>query len=138
AFSNDAPPNGLYVSGDMTLGVSEAGSALGYKLSVNGKIICEELKVQDSGSWPDYVFAKDYDLMTLTEVKSYIKNNSHLPGVPSAECVEQDGISIGEMSKVMMEKIEELTLHTIEQQELIENQQKMIKQLSEKVEKLLR
>ena len=88
--------------------------AVGYMLSVNGDVICEELKVQDSGSWPDYVFANDYNLRSLEEVEAHIDANSHLPGVPTAATIEEEGIEIGQMQKLLMEKIEELTLYMID------------------------
>ncbi|MFN0214820.1 MAG: hypothetical protein ACKVT2_11240 [Saprospiraceae bacterium] len=86
----------------------------GYKLAVGGKVICEELKVQLKSAWPDYVFGKGYKLPTLEEVERHIKAENHLPGMPSACEVEENGISVGEMQTKMMEKIEELTLYLIE------------------------
>jgi len=85
----------------------------GYKLGVDGKVVCEELKVQLSSKWADYVFAPEYKMMTLSETESYINKNKHLPNIPSATEVAEEGISLGEMSKLQMEKIEELTLHVI-------------------------
>jgi hypothetical protein len=102
----------VYIANELRIGLT--GGATGYDVAVDGKIICEELKVQDSGSWPDYVFADEYELKTLEEVEAHIEANSHLPGVPDAATVEEDGIMIGEMQKVMMEKIEELTLYMID------------------------
>lgn len=94
--------------------------ATGYLLSVDGKVICEELKVQMSGSWPDYVFADDYKLMSIYELEQSIKQNNHLPGIPSAKEIEAEGLEVGEMQKMMMEKIEELTLYIIELQKQID------------------
>lgn len=94
-------------------------SATGYKLSVDGKIMGEELRIMNSASWPDYVFHEDYDLMSLEEVENEIKRLGHLPGVPSAEEVEEKGIEVGEMQKRMMEKIEELTLYILDQEKRI-------------------
>ena len=93
--------------------------ASGYELSVDGQIACEEILVQDSGSWPDYVFADDYDLLPLKEVEAHINANKRLPGIPSAEVVAEEGISVGAMPKRMMEKIEELTLYTLQQEKRI-------------------
>ncbi len=92
----------------------------GYRLAVDGRIICEELRVEMSGSWPDYVFADDYALMPLSELEAQIKAKRHLPGMPTATEVESTGIAVGEMQKKMMEKIEELTLYIIEQQKEID------------------
>lgn len=85
-----------------------------YKLSVNGVILAEEIEVKLKANWPDYVFTDDYELMSLTDVEQYIASNGHLPGVPSASEVEEDGLSLGEMNRILMEKVEELTLHMID------------------------
>lgn len=117
---------GLYVAGGKTylnsagVGIGTTTLATGYMLSVNGKIMCEELKVQDSGSWPDYVFEDGYKLRSLDEVEAHIKENGHLPGVPDANAICDEGIDIGSMQKLLMEKIEELTLYTINQQKELE------------------
>jgi hypothetical protein len=116
------PSDGLYVNNEVCINTTTV--ATGYMLNVNGKVICEELKVQNSGSWPDYVFADEYDLPTLEEVEAHIEENNHLLGVPDACTVEEEGIMIGQMQKVMMEKIEELTLYMIDAN-------KRIKQLEE-------
>lgn len=111
----------ISIRGDGRVGIGGVNShAAGYKLSVNGKVICEELRVQNSVSWPDYVFADQYQLMPLQQVSDYIKANKHLPGIPSAKEVEKDGIAVGDMQKRMMEKIEELTLYVIQLQQEIE------------------
>lgn len=103
--------NGLYVNGDVRIG--SATAATGYKLSVDGKVMCEELKVQMS-PWPDYVFESAYTLKPLGEVETFIKENGHLPNVPSATEVEAEGLQVGQMQAILMEKIEELTLYMIE------------------------
>ena len=65
-------------------------------------------------TWPDYVFAQDYNLMSLTDLEAEIETLGHLPGVPSAEEVEENGHALGEMDAILLEKIEELTLHLID------------------------
>jgi len=82
------------------------------KLSVNGKIRAQEIKVE-MANWPDYVFKKDYQLPTLEETESQIQLNGHLPGIPSAAEVKANGIEVGEMNAKLLKKIEELTLHLI-------------------------
>jgi hypothetical protein len=116
-----------YFSADMRIGW--LNDVPGYLLAVDGKIICEELKVQASGDWPDYVFAEEYDLPTLDEVEAYIEENNHLLGVPDACTVEEEGIMIGQMQKVMMEKIEELTLYMIDANKQIVELKKEVKEL---------
>ncbi len=87
----------------------------GYKFAINGKMVCEEVKVKlASSGWPDYVFADTYQLKPLHEVEKFIAANKHLPNIPPAAEVEKNGIEIGDMQKRMMEKIEELTLYVIE------------------------
>ncbi|MFZ1370266.1 MAG: hypothetical protein WAR78_07780 [Ferruginibacter sp.] len=85
----------------------------GYKLAVDGKAICTELVVRLVANWPDYVFANDYKLRSLDEVETFINTNKHLPGIPSAKTIEAGGLGVGEMQKLQMEKIEELTLYII-------------------------
>jgi len=102
-------------SGSVAIGSDLPPTAGAYMLSVDGDAIVEELVVELSGDWPDYVFEEEYDLKPLSEVKSFIDENGHLPNVPSAEVLEaSDGIAVGEMQRIMMEKIEELTLYIIE------------------------
>ena len=89
----------------------------GYRLIVQDGILTEKLKVAlrgDATNWADYVFEKDYKLMSLEDVELYAKNNKHLPNVPSAEEISKEGIDVAKVSKMFMEKIEELTLHIIE------------------------
>jgi hypothetical protein len=111
------------------LAIGTLTPATGYELSVNGQVICEELVVQNSAEWPDYVFAEDYDLMPLEEVEANIKKNKHLPGIPSAKKIGEDGIPLGQIQKQMMEKIEELTLHLIQQNKRLAAQEEELARL---------
>ncbi|MEC7262906.1 MAG: hypothetical protein VXW38_04135 [Bacteroidota bacterium] len=86
------------------------------KLAVNGNIHAKEVKVDLTG-WPDYVFKLDYNLPTLQEVEKHIKEKGHLINIPSAKEVEANGVELGEMNKLLLEKIEELTLYTIQQEQ---------------------
>ena len=102
----------MVVTGGLRIGTTTSPG--GYKLAVDGKAICTELIVRTVPNWPDYVFAGDHKLTSLDEVEEFIKKNNHLPGIPSAKTIEANGISVGEMQKMQMEKIEELTLYIIE------------------------
>lgn len=82
-------------------------------LSVNGKISAKEVEVTLSG-WSDFVFADDFSLRPLSEVEEFISTNRHLPDVPSEAEVLQNGVNLGEMSSILLQKIEELTLYIIE------------------------
>jgi len=84
-----------------------------YNLAVNGTIGCKELTVTTAG-WPDFVFEDDYKLPPLSDVEAYISSNKHLPGIPSEAEVKQKGVSIGDMSSKLLQKIEELTLYVID------------------------
>ncbi len=97
------------------------------KLTVKGKIHAEEVKVDLSVPGPDYVFKEDYDLRTLEETQNYIKEHGHLPNIPSAKEMEKNGVELGTMNMKLLEKIEELTLYTLEQQQQLQNQQKELK-----------
>ena len=101
----------------------------GYKLAVKGSMIAEEVVVKLYANWPDYVFTEKYGLMSLDEVESYINENSHLPNVPSAEEVEEEGINLGEMDAILLQKIEELTLYVIDLKKENKKQQEIIDSL---------
>ncbi|MDN5215683.1 hypothetical protein QQ020_26635 [Fulvivirgaceae bacterium BMA12] len=88
-----------------------------YKLAVNGKIRAKEVKIETG--WSDFVFEDDYELPTLAEVESFIKANKHLPEIPSAKEVAENGVNVGEMESKLLQKIEELTLYIIEQEKRI-------------------
>jgi hypothetical protein len=105
-------------AGDVAIGTSTVPN--GYKMAVDGKLITEEVKVQLSGNWPDYVFAKDYKLLSLEEVQKHIREQGHLPNIPSAKEIEANGVELGEMNKLLLEKIEELTLYILKQEKRIE------------------
>ncbi|HEX3007803.1 MAG TPA: hypothetical protein VHO90_09335 [Bacteroidales bacterium] len=83
------------------------------KLDVNGTIHAREVKV-DLNGWSDFVFQPTYKLKPLIEVEKYIKANGHLEDIPSAKEVEKNGVNMGEMQAKLLQKIEELTLYTIE------------------------
>jgi hypothetical protein len=90
-----------------------------------GLLQIREVKV-DMETWPDYVFVEDYNLLSLEEVSNYIQDNGHLPNVPSAVQVEAEGVYLAEMSKILLEKIEELTLYLIAQNEKIQELENQI------------
>lgn len=81
-------------------------------LSVNGNIRAHQIKVETT-NWPDYVFKDDYKLSSLEDTEKFIEVNGHLPEVPKAETVEKEGYSLNEMDKILLKKVEELTLHLI-------------------------
>lgn len=96
------------------------------RFSVDGRIRAREVVVTDMG-WADHVFDDRYRLPKLSEVGRYIAINKHLPGIPSAKEVSENGVRVGEMQARLLEKIEELTLHMIAQEKRIDAQEKEIK-----------
>jgi hypothetical protein len=95
-------------TGNVGIGTSDPGP---YKLAVNGNIRAKKLVVETG--WSDYVFNDDYHLRSLSAVEKFIRENKHLPDVPSAKEVEKNGISVGDSQAVLLKKIEELTLYMI-------------------------
>lgn len=89
------------------------------KLTVNGTIRAKEVKVEAT-NWPDYVFEENYILQTPEELEKYIKLNKHLPEMPSAQAVADNGINLGEMNKLLLKKQEELTLLLIQQHKQVQ------------------
>ena len=95
------------------------------KLTVSGNVHAQEVKVTvNAGVVPDYVFANDYKLKSLEEVETYIKQNSHLPEIPSAKEIEKNGLMLAEMNLSLLKKMEEMTLYMIEQSKEIKNLKK--------------
>ncbi|MFN8273317.1 MAG: tail fiber protein [Flavobacteriaceae bacterium] len=91
-----------------------------YSLFVKGGILTEEVRVALSSDWADYVFDEDYQLEPLSSVEKYIQKNKHLKDVPDAEHVKKEGIELGEMNKILLLKVEELTLHLISMEKKIQ------------------
>lgn len=106
----------LESSGKMTI---HNGTIKTFQVDQNGILYSRTVKV-DVYDWPDFVFNEDYNLPTLEFVKDYISENGHLPSIPNAKTIEADGVDLGEMNKLLLQKIEELTLYLIEQNKRIE------------------
>ena len=118
-------------SQNVGIGTTDIPSA--YKLAVKGKIIAEEITVELAQNWPDYVFEDNYEMMPLPEVEKYIRENKHLPNIPSEKEVKANGIGIGEMQGKLLLKIEELTLCMIEQNKKMIEQDKRMKEQNKRL-----
>jgi len=104
-----------------------------HRLYVNGSIVTTEVKVEYYKNWPDYVFNPGYKI-DLEDTENYINKNKHLPGIPSSEDIARNGLELGEMQKLLLEKIEELTLIVIEHKKKIDDLNKKLEQLKSKNE----
>ena len=120
---------GLFMAADGRIGIGTLSPK--ESLSVNGKIRAHEIKVE-TANWPDYVFEENYKGISLKELGRYIKVNKHLPEMPSAEKAEKEGVDLGEMNKLLLKKIEELTLHVIELDRKLDQQTKLNKAASKR------
>jgi len=95
--------------------------------TIDGNLETQKVKVTSSpGSFPDYVFSKDYQLKSLPELEAFIKQNGHLPNIPTALEVEANGQDLGLIQQKLLEKIEELTLYVIE---LSKNNEQLLKRI---------
>jgi hypothetical protein len=109
-FDNVGNAVRFYIATNGNVGIGTTSPT--QRLAVNGTVKAKEVIVEATG-WSDYVFAKDYRLAPLSEIEQHIQKNGHLPDVPSAADVAARGVDVGEMQKILLQKIEELTLHVI-------------------------
>lgn len=107
----------IFPDGHVNIGTPPSGGS--YKLNVGGNIRANAVVVNTSGA--DYVFADDYNLINLDDLSTYIKTNKHLPEIPKAEEMQQNGMNLSEMNTILLQKVEELTLYIIDQEKRIKN-----------------
>lgn len=110
-----------------------------YSLAVNGQALFTKARVLLNTAWPDYVFDKNYQLRSISELESFIYQHKHLPGVLPATATEKDGIDISTTQAALLEKIEELTLYLIQQDKKIAELQKQnleLLQLKKSIEQI--
>ncbi len=108
-----------------------------HKLYVGGTIVSVGMKCANTGNWPDFVFDKDYKLKSLESVEAFIKENRHLPEIPSAEEVGKDGVDLVQMDAKLLQKIEELTLYMIEmkkENEALKNNNQLLMDMIKEIE----
>lgn len=117
-----------------SVGIGTSTIPTDYSLVIDGKALMEEVKVQLSENWPDFVFESDYELSSLEEIENYITKNKHLQEIPSEAEVTENGINLGEMNAKLLQKIEELTLYVIELNKQNQAQQKEIDLLKSRIE----
>ncbi|MEH6305241.1 hypothetical protein RYH73_06280 [Olivibacter sp. CPCC 100613] len=106
------------------------------KLAVNGNILAKEIKIKTDISVPDYVFEPDYNLQSLTEIEDFVKEHKHLPEVPSAKEINDKGLDLAEMNLLLLKKVEELTLHLIDKNRVIDQQQNILTDVLARLKRL--
>ncbi|AZB35039.1 cell wall anchor protein [Chryseobacterium bernardetii] len=132
----------LRANGKLYLGTNPeaaCGDCSEFRMFVKDGIRTEKVKVDiaTANGWADYVFNKNYTLRTLEEVEKHIEEKGHLPNIPSTDEVMKNGINLGEMDAKLLEKIEELTLYSIEQNKQLKSQSEEIKELKKQVQQLI-
>lgn len=117
--------NNVYRYGNVGIGTNNPGD---FKLAVEGKLGAREIIVQNE-NWADFVFDEQYELMPLLKVEEFYKANKHLPGIPDAKYVKENGVNVGEMQTMLLQKMEELTLYMVELKKENELLKKRLSQL---------
>ena len=134
AYSNHNNKNFYIPKGKLYVGVSDSDVKVEFKrkydLFVKNGILTEDLAIGAKQYWADYVFSEEYKLKPLSEVAKFIKKNKHLPNIPSKEIISNEGYSMHDMNVKFLEKIEELTLYVIQQDEQIKELKNRLNNLS--------
>ncbi|CAH0312386.1 hypothetical protein SRABI27_04842 [Pedobacter sp. Bi27] len=122
-------------NGNVLIGKASQNN-LSYKLDVNGKARANEIVVNTTGA--DFVFEKDYKLQSLIEVETFIKKNKHLPEIPTAKEMVENGVNLGELNIKLLQKVEELTLHLIEKDKQLKNEKEVNENQQEQIDKVIK
>jgi len=131
-------PLTLFDDGNINIGLAQkqinipSKVAINDNMKVNAKFEAKEVKVTSSPT-ADFVFEENYDLPKLEIVEQFIKENKHLPEIASAKAMEQEGVNVGEFQIKLLQKIEELTLYTIEQNKQLQEQSERIEKLEQQL-----
>ena len=124
----------LRSDGNVGIGTALTNNPNDYKLAVNGTIGAKEVKIEiNSSAWSDFVFNDSYKLRPIKEIENYINEKNHLPDIPTAKELEDNGLNLGEMDAKLLQKIEELTLYMIQMNKEIESLKEENKLLKKQV-----
>lgn len=131
ALSNLSIGNNLLVNNKIGIGLSQEDMPEGYRLVVSDGILAEKVKVavKNTTDWADHVLEPNYPLPPLSEVASFIQKNGHLPNIPPAKEVVNNGLDLAQMDALLLQKIEELTLYILELKNENDELKKAIEQL---------
>jgi len=122
----------LAIGGSLKIGNVAPTNYPNYGLAVAGSVVAQQSVVTAPHNWADFVFDSAYVMPTLAETKAFIKENHHLPSIPSEKEVMKNGFDLAEMDAKLLQKIEELYLHIIEQEKQIENLKQQVNKLNSK------
>nr|WP_321450316.1 hypothetical protein [uncultured Carboxylicivirga sp.] len=123
-IGENSPSAKLDVAGNIKVQEIEVTLASMQDLNLNGTLAANNITYTANGQTADHVFEEDYDLKSLEEIETFITENKHLPDVPSAEEMEEEGVNLAEMNKLLLQKVEELTLYIISQEKRIKELEK--------------
>ncbi len=132
-FDNGNVKDGVYIDASGNLGLGQ--QKLKNKLEVNGQIHAKSVKV-DLDQWADHVFDSNYQLDSLSQIENFIKTHGHLREIPTTEEVKTAGIDLGQINRLLLKKIEELTLHLIIKDKQISQLQIELNQLEKRLARI--
>lgn len=115
----------MHLSGNGNIGIGTTTPT--HLLTVAGGIKCREILI-DINSGADHVFSSNYNLRSLSEVNAFVMKNKHLPDIPSEKTMQEDGLNVNEFQIKLLQKIEELTLYILQQEERIQHLEKRLKE----------
>lgn len=132
----------LLGNGQLLIGNTQ-GKQGSYLLAVAGSEVATSITVKTVSNWPDYIFHPNYTLLPLNDLKTYIDQNHHLPGIPTESEIHKSGLNLGEIDQALVKKVEELTLYLIskdnqlkEEETRNNEQEKQLKALQSEVSSL--
>ncbi len=128
--------SGLVVDGTIKAKEINVTLASVDNININGTLAANNITYTANGNTADFVFDENYKLRDLSEVSAFIKENKHLPEVPSAKIMEEKGVNMAQMNKLLLQKVEELTLYTIQQEAEANQQVAKMQTLEERLAKL--